>query len=1318
VTALLLALLLLWILAGLILFWWGTRTPRPGTMRLVRTCDKWLTNVNSPVNVRLWLSGNDLPGGQKVKQRHHVVYVLDQSFSMGEGPGSPLEQVVAAAASFIENVVSEDCQVGVVGFDEEARIIHPLTSSHQPLINALASARSGRGTNISQGLNLAETLYLDRSANVERLVVLLSDGAGEAESALQAARELKERSIRIVTIALGPHADEDLLRRIASSDRDFYATLAAADLERLYTNTVTSHPALRGYRALIEEFIASNHFLLTATGNPSPFESNCSSSRMKWFVPFVRTPPQDISYQVTPVRAGWRRIAASNATVEMVDINGVPVRGKSNYSPFLLVLPSGWWPGLALLFNPIFWLIWDLVRKNLRPYELVSAPVRVAMPLPETQPVRPLRDQTEAVVLKPALIVGIGYTGSLVLRALRYHLNQLQPPPSGALRFLWIDTGPSSADDLKASGPFGEPIPDEDRVLMPDNVQPVFQNLRNAASVPPHLAWLDVERTRRSLVAQDYDLSRGSQRRRVLGRVALHQHLESGPNAALCAAIDERLTFLGKHARIFVIGHMGGGSGSGMILDLLVLLQKRIQQLKQEVSSVDALLLTHRMVDNGAFESALQQNTLAFATEVSRLSIRRHLPLYVAQTPAENASPPAIKYLLDNILLLEHPLDSPSQRTQWPGPVTHSAAEVLLHLLIDKGHNAAAFLDDRLTDLRRAERASGHSLVCATGATARWLPILEIRRLLTAQTILDFLSRDLLRIERVENTFTPVSDSTTQQLVQEDIATFLNGNNLTRPRPALIGSLTALSNSSTSPAELTRIITRMQTYPGTKDTISSEIGGSAFLAEVLDNQEELFAAALEEWAFRILNGDPHADGFDHAVRRGAFSRLISSVDQLIALHAGCLQNVEVQHDAAVKRGDAHRFEFVRYLFARYRGVLSGFRRHLATWLETLLLLTNQVEGEAASARRQLQSLVDELQPYVIWSPEINDRLMARYVDPVRTRLLKQVRWNPEIVPRGSVRLTLCIHGQEDVCAPAHLDKVSAIRKSLEELIIGLEKESGLNLYRENVGEYINLQGWLQTDWRDPVNLDDNVQATLSAQPIMRRNVVLLSGHEEPGTNSTTDIVIADYPYRASVVRLLSGCALFSASALHDYERNSPGEHHVDLPFLDPVDRLAAAYEDRFIELGSSAPMLCPTMRAYFADYELLRAFALAHALGLLALRIGREQEHETLFINDIQLTPEKLNEGYPLLLEALDNFVISKRSPQGFTIDRQAIINAINLSLKSRDPETLRNIISGLSVASPRYLDSCPPIVHSDFIKLVGLFLDLELQRRETSGAH
>ncbi|HEV2762193.1 MAG TPA: tubulin-like doman-containing protein [Pyrinomonadaceae bacterium] len=1312
---LLLAVLLLWVLAGLALFLWGAHTPRPGARPLVHTCDRRLAYANSEVTARLWPGARAPSSDERPVGHYRVVLVFDHSSEMGSGPGSPLARAVGAAVSFAENVTSETCHVGVVGIGGQARTLRPPGSSKAAVVEALRSVAPGGGAGIGPGLRQAGVLFDETTcppSGARRLVLLLSDGGGDAQAAAQAAQHLKERGVHIVAVACGAGADETVLRRLASGADDYFHTLDPAGLVRLYDIFSPPPETAPARHAFVEESVDTKRFLLSDAGQSAHHEFRLNEGRVRWFVPSCASPAGGLVYRVVPTRPGWHRIAPRPATVETAGAEGSsPSRGHSNDSPYLLVLPAGWWPGLALLFNPLFWLIWNGLRGEGEPHELAPAPPRGELAQPDVQPVTPSLPSAAGAALKPALVIGVGFTGSLVLRALRYQLEQLNPRPGGALRFLWLDTGTDSPADLSESAPFGAPIPEDDCVLMPDNVLPLFRRLRGEERPPEHLAWLDVERARARLVARDYDLSRGTLRRRLLGRAAFYQHIEGGPDARLRRALDERLLSLGRHYRVFVVGHTGGGTAGGTLLDLLIFLHKRIRQLKQEVASVDGLLLTHHMLDDDALEPILSRNTVAFTTELSRHTIRRHLPLSVAQTPQEAGAPVEITDLLDRILVLERPLEAPSDRTRWPGPVTHSAAETLLQLLLDEGRGASAFLDGDTAAARGLERASGQTVMYGAGITSRWLPLKEARRLITTRTLLDFLSRDLLPLSLAGEEPAPAHDPSEPQRARENVAALVQGSGLKRPPPVLLAALPALADPAAAPAELARLLRQLDAYPGLKGGVTADVGGDGLLAEVLDVQQELFAAGVEEWALRILNGEQGADGtFDPGARRGAFPRLASAAEHLASLCADCLTNLDAQAHGLASGRDRLRFQFVRHTLARYSAVASSLRRDVSALSDSLLALAGRVRREAVSARQQMQAVRDELSPYAVWSEEIAGRLLERYCDPARERLLGQVQWVTQSSAPGTLRLALRVRGRADAFFHGGADEVPALLRTLSELIPDLELSRGLELHREDLGQYVALERWLGAERADPVKVDNNAQAALAGRPFSRHEFVMLAAETPVASGLPLTPVRSAYPYRASVLRLLSGCALFAASALCDHRRLFPRDLRAELPFLNPVDRLAAAHEDRLSDLGISTAALCPAIRTYFRDQESLRAFALAHALGLLRPRVG--SAGEALFLNGVRLTAERPDPDYPVLLEALDNFVVLKRTAAGTPFDHAAAVREVGAALAERDAESLRRITRGLSGRTPAYLEACPPAVRSDFLKLAELFLDLELRRR------
>jgi hypothetical protein len=126
---------------------------------------------------------------------------------------------------------------------------------------------------------------------------------------------------------------------------------------------------------------------------------------------------------------------------------------------------------------------------------------------------------------------------------------------------------------------------------------------------------------------------------------------------------------------------------------------------------------------------------------------------------------------------------------------------------------------------------------------------------------------------------------------------------------------------------------------------------------------------------------------------------------------------------------------------------------------------------------------------------------------------------------------------------------------------------------------------------------------------------------------------------------------------------------------------------------------------------MLRGFALAHALGMLDTRIGRRKP--ALFLGEIQLTGEHQRSSYPMLVEALDNFVVRLTDAAGGPIDKAAVLARIGAKLAATGTDALKEAASAPAARFAPYQDDCPPTVGADFVQLVSLFLALECEARE-----
>lgn len=1311
-------LLLLWAGVGTFVFFWGTHTPGPGSRRLVRTSERRFAFVHQQVAVDLWVAAKGLPRESRQSPPHRVLLVLDRSGSMGSGPGSALEHSRQAALTFVKNAISEFCHLGVVAFDHEAVTLHSCSANERTVLAALHNVQPGGGTDIALGLRQARQSFAEMPPlppGTQRVVVVLSDGASAQEPALQAAQELKDEEVRLVTVGLGSYVDRQLLTRLASGDDDCFFTLEPKDLVRLYGIISSTLEEMVGFRCDIAEAVDNRDVFLSSTGDFAPYSVDFNAGTARWFLPAVGASPKKVPYQVVPRRSGWYRTASGPATVEMVDKDGRPQRDESNRSPYLLVLPRFGWPLSFLVLNPLWWILFQRRPQSIR---VKSPDDPEPVKLPDARPVEvaPREGQRENV-LPPTLIVGLGGTGHRVLQALRCHLGQLTPAPTGSLpKFLWIDTGPEPED---AETPvFGASFGEQNRVLLPDNLEPLFRRLQRSGT-PPHLEWLDVERELQTLRTHDFDLSEGTHGRRVLGRAALYRHLED-EEPALLSALDARLAGYDDQFRIVVVANLSGGTGGGMLLDILVLLKKRLDAAGK-TASLDALLLDHRALPQpGRSEPARLRNARAFATELSRLTIRNSQDLSWAQTPAEGTAPRPVRRFLNHVLLLEQPLEATSDTTADLAPAAHAAAQTLLQLLLDAGSESGAdsFLIGTKKKLEETERASGHSMVFGISATSRWLPIREARRWLIARTLLDLLARDLLVLERQGGRLTPAQSDEMREVASLEAERLLGGSDLVRPAPDHLASLPALAERESAGSELGAILGGLETYPRT-DGVSANLGSPRLQEEVIRAQRQLLDHRLAEWALGVLNGPVDEEGrFDPATRRGGLRRLTTTLDLLAEWSRAASDNLSAME---VEEEVKERHDFVGYLFAAYRQSIHAAHRDATAWLARLVPLTGgsargetlceQIDHVASTAAETLEALRRQLAPTVVWSSKTVERLLVERVTPAVETLLSQVCWADLGREGAAPRLALRVQGRK-----LHVhrldDPPDALRRTLEDLaedvVLGAPEELA-------VARDVDVAAWIGSERRDPIDLDRTRQAALTPQPAERRDFGLVPpGAVDPGqVPSAVKLHLCEGAdlHRLSLIRILAPSALYATPLVTDYTRQITGEAHSPLPFLDPVDRRAAEHEDLFPQFGRSVPFFSPVLRTYFRDREMLRSAVLGAALGLLRRRMGTTEE--VLALEGLTLTEEDGDPGYPRMLEALDRYVLPGFAvAQSFLDDRQVTASTVGQRLDERRDDELQQLIHDLEEVLAPLTEDCPPEVQRDLVLLANLFLERELRRR------
>jgi Mg-chelatase subunit ChlD len=184
-----------------------------------------------PISLPLILKSPRCVGGTYTPP--DVALVLDRSGSMAD---AKLSAAKSAALIFVAQMNLAEEQAAVVSFNDAATLNQVLTRNQAQLNAAINALISGGSTAIHSGINVAQGELAGPRADPDHLpaMVLLTDGQSNASLALAAANTAKQAGTVIFTIGLGPDADANLLRQIASRPEYYYFAPTPDDLEAIY----------------------------------------------------------------------------------------------------------------------------------------------------------------------------------------------------------------------------------------------------------------------------------------------------------------------------------------------------------------------------------------------------------------------------------------------------------------------------------------------------------------------------------------------------------------------------------------------------------------------------------------------------------------------------------------------------------------------------------------------------------------------------------------------------------------------------------------------------------------------------------------------------------------------------------------------------------------------------------------------------------------------------------------------------------------------------------------------------------------------------
>ena len=219
-------------------------------------------NIKSMTIIR---SGLHRPNWICRNVHQNVVLVRDASGSMnGQKANDASAASLDLVAELAQPINKDGFNVAVVDFSETSKIVHAMGKATEAngKIAALSTNSFGGSTNITSGLENAllilDTPYDQSNEGISYLrpvVILFTDGCHNEGPPPNAIADRLKQKADLVTVAFGDDADEDLMRKLATSLQHFYRCATGRDLRSFLaavgaTMTATMAAGTNATRAL------------------------------------------------------------------------------------------------------------------------------------------------------------------------------------------------------------------------------------------------------------------------------------------------------------------------------------------------------------------------------------------------------------------------------------------------------------------------------------------------------------------------------------------------------------------------------------------------------------------------------------------------------------------------------------------------------------------------------------------------------------------------------------------------------------------------------------------------------------------------------------------------------------------------------------------------------------------------------------------------------------------------------------------------------------------------------------------------------------
>ena len=624
----LIAFLVLWCALGaLLIYVWPIQFNKKEAS-ITRVVDKRICRVGDMVYVDLTCSSNEFPDDVKEQEIEpwDIYFLLDHSISMGSGNFSALEKAKQAALTMVKTM-PVDFRFSVIEFDHSAQELVELTKNKRVLEQGISSIVRGGGTDIAVALQVADVCVQKPKHETDRktAVILLSDGESHYQSAIDAAEKLKQRVTSVVTVGVFG-ADQELMKQLASDESLYFNASNIKELTLLYNRIgeLIIGKSVANVR-VDSDFAHGQNWAFRGCGDIAPADFDASEGKLSWVLPTLTLEPMSLSYHLRAERPGWHQIVKHPAQLSAM-WNEQEQSFNSGKNHKVLVLPSYcFWLGFGLLINPLWFKLFARFyrqKQSVATHELDKPiiPQKLKLPAQIVLPQSPLPN----LVTRPTLVIGVGYAGIQTLVHVKRQIWEREARINhDNVKVLAIDLAsddyfPSPSDGLVT-------IENHERIELPVLLESIIAV--QATQADGDYPWLDAKALYCGGVRPD--LGHGTGNQRAIGRLAVfanQQVLQDKLQDLLSQIKQTNDGGIQREIDVVITASSGGGTGSGMVLDLAWLLQICAQDLSISLNTHLIMSSPYAVNDQQTKDEVMQlrlNNHQALLREASRINATR-----------------------------------------------------------------------------------------------------------------------------------------------------------------------------------------------------------------------------------------------------------------------------------------------------------------------------------------------------------------------------------------------------------------------------------------------------------------------------------------------------------------------------------------------------------------------------------------------------------------------------------------------------------------------------------------------------------------------